>query len=488
MSQVPNPEQVKLLVGGEWQVDTTLPQGTVVNAANGRVIANVPLCGKAQVDAAVAAARAAFPAWSAVPALERARYLFKYRSLLEDNFEQIARLVALEHGKTVADARGSLRRGIEVVEFACGIPTLMMGQTLENIARDIDGNLIRQSLGVCAGITPFNFPAMIPLWMVPLSIACGNTFVLKPSPRVPLTSVRLLELLQETGLPAGVVNLVHGDKEAVDAILTHPHIKAVSFVGSSPVAKYVYETGTAHGKRVQALGGAKNHLTVMPDADLDKTVHGIIESAFGSAGQRCLAASVIVAVGSVGDELVPRLVEAAQSYKVGDGLEEGTRMGPLNNPAARTRVLDYVERGLRDGATLVLDGRSPELLNKACGCYVGPTIFDHVPQSSGLAKEEIFGPILSVIRVKSLEEAIAVVNGSPYGNASSIFTRDGLAARTYTSTVDVGMVGVNVGVAGPLAFFSFGGHKDSFYGDLRVQGMDGVRFYTSVKSITTRWS
>lgn len=482
-----NRTRVPLLIGGKWRTEEGMPQGTIVNPVNGETIATVPLCGKDHIDEAVAAAKQAFKTWSEVPPVDRVRYLFKYRSILDDHFEELSRLISLEHGKALSDARGELRRGIEVVEFACGIPTLMMGDILENIARNIDGSMIRQPLGVVAGITPFNFPGMIPLWMFPIAIATGNTFLLKPSPRTPMTSARLFELLQETGLPAGVVNLVHGDKESVDAILTHPDIKAVSFVGSTPIAKYVYTTAAAHGKRVQALGGAKNHVTVMPDADLDKTVAGIMTSAFGSGGQRCLAASVVVAVGSVGDELVARLAEATKTFVVGDGMEEGVDMGPLNNPAARVRVLDYIDRGVRDGAQLVVDGRSPELMGKAGGCYVGTTILDHVPPGSDVARDEIFGPVLSIIRVKDLDEAIEVVNSSRYGNASSIFTRDGKAARTYASKVDVGMVGINIGVAGPMAFFSFGGHKESFFGDARVDGRDGIQFYTSVKSITTRW-
>jgi malonate-semialdehyde dehydrogenase (acetylating) / methylmalonate-semialdehyde dehydrogenase len=480
-------QQVPILIGGQWVRESAHPLRAVVNPANGATLARVPLCGEAQVAAAVAAANAAFPEWADTPAVERVRYLFRYRALLEAHFEELACLITTEHGKTLADARGELRRGIEVVEFACGIPTLMMGQTLENIARNIDGSLIYQPLGVCAGITPFNFPGMIPLWMVPVAIACGNTFILKPSPRTRLTSVRLLQLLLETGLPAGVVNLIHGDKETVDALLTHPAIKAVSFVGSSPVARYVYETAAAHGKRVQALGGAKNHLTVMPDADLDKAVHGIIESAFGSGGQRCLASSVVVAVGEVGDRLVPRLAEAARAFSVGDGQAEGVRMGPLNSPDGRARALASIDQGLSDGAELVLDGRDTPLLARASGCFMGPTIFDRVPASSDLLRTEIFGPVLSVVRVAGLDEAIALVNRSPYGNASSIFTQDGRAARLYTSRVDAGMLGVNVGVAGPMAFFSFGGHKASFFGDLRIHGIDGVRFYTSAKSITARW-
>jgi len=479
--------QVPCLIGGEWQSRPEHPHSPIVDPSTGTAIAHVPLCTGAEVDAAVSAASAAFPAWAETPPVERARYLFRYRSLLEEHAGELAALISSEHGKTLADARGSLRRGIEVVEFACGIPTLLMGTTLENIARQIDGSLIYQPLGVCAGITPFNFPAMIPLWMMPMAIACGNTFVLKPSPRVPLTSIRLVELLLETGLPSGVVNVVHGDKQVVDAILAHGGIRAVSFVGSSPVAKYVYETATAHGKRVQALGGAKNHIVVMPDADLDKTVQGISESAFGSGGQRCLAGSVVVAVGSVGDELVARLVEAASAYRVGGGQEAESRMGPLISPEARARVLSYVDQGSQSGASLVLDGRRPELLSRTGGCFVGPSIFDHVAPGSPLACEEIFGPVLSVIRVSSLSEAIALVNSSRYGNASSIFTRDGSAARTYTARVEAGMVGVNVGVAGPMSFFSFGGRKESFYGDLRVHGMDGVRFYTQAKSITVRW-
>lgn len=482
-----NLKAIPLLIGSEWRTASSVPQATLVDPATGAPLASVPLCGTAEVDAAVAAAKAAFPAWAAVPPVDRARYLFRYRSLLEEHFDEIARLISLEHGKSLRDAQGSLRRGVEVVEFACGIPTLMMGENLENIARDIDGTLVREPLGVCAGITPFNFPGMIPLWMLPLAIACGNTFVLKPSPRVPQTSVRLLELLLETGLPPGVVNLVHGDKEAVDAILAHKEIKAVSFVGSSAVAQYVYATAAAHGKRVQALGGAKNHITVMPDADLDKTVAGIIESAFGSAGQRCLAGSVVVAVGSVADQLVARLTDAARRYTVGPGLEESTRMGPLNSPGARDRSLTYIERGLQAGATLALDGRDPALVARSSGCFIGPTIFDHVPPESDLARDEVFGPVLSVIRVEDLDAAIDLVNASPYGNASSIFTSDGKAARTYTTRVQAGMLGVNIGVAGPMAFFPFGGHKSSFFGDLRVHGKDGVRFYTAQKTVTTRW-
>ncbi|MEW8978295.1 MAG: CoA-acylating methylmalonate-semialdehyde dehydrogenase [Symbiobacterium sp.] len=481
------PRLAPMLIGSEWRRTFDGPTTPVVNPATEEVLAEVPAGGEREVAEAVAAAQAAFPEWSAVPAPRRAHYLFRYRALLEEHFEELARLITLEHGKALDESRGSLRRGLEVVEFACGIPTLLMGETLTDISRGIDGSLIRQPLGVCAGITPFNFPGMIPLWMFPVAIACGNTFVLKPSLRTPLTSVRLVELAREAGLPDGVINLVHGGREAVDALLTHPDVKAVSFVGSTPVAQHIYATAAAHGKRVQALGGAKNYLTVMPDADMERTVKAVIDSAFGSTGQRCLAASVLIAVGAAGDEIVSRLVEAARQVRVGDGLDPETFMGPLVSREALERVTHYIELGVRDGAELLLDGREHPRYGSGRGFFIGPTIFDRVPPESALVRDEIFGPVLAVIRADTLEEAIALAGRSAYGNASAIFTRDGKAARTYALAVDAGMVGVNIGVPAPMAFFSFGGHRASFFGDLRAHGKDGVHFYTAEKSITTRW-
>ncbi len=471
-------------IAGRWVPSAATQLDDVPNPATGELLARVPLSTAADVEAAVQAAAAAFPAWAATPVVERARLLFRYKALLEEHFEELARLVTLENGKPLADARGEVRRGIEVVEFACGAPTLLMGETLPEVARGIDCETIRCPLGVVAGITPFNFPMMVPHWMFPIAIACGNTFVLKPSERTPLSAERFAELMVAAGLPAGVLNIVHGAQEAVNALLAHPRVAAVSFVGSQPVAEHVYRTAAAHGKRVQALAGAKNHLVVMPDADLDRTVEAILSSAFGAAGQRCLAGSVVVAVGEVADPLVARLVAGAARLRVGDGADEATDMGPVIRQSAKERICSYIERGLAEGAYLACDGRTavPER-----GYFLRPTIFDHVRPEMTIAREEIFGPVLSVVRVPDLDAALAVVNASRYGNAASIFTRSGAAARAFRQRVQVGMLGINVGIAAPMAFFPFAGWKQSFYGDLHATGKDAVRFYTEQQVITARW-
>lgn len=471
-------------IAGRWVPSAATAYDDVPNPATGELLARVPRSTPADVDAAVRAAAAAFPGWAATPAVERARLLFRYKVILEDHFEELAHLVTLENGKTLVDARGEVRRGIEVVEFACGAPTLLMGETLPDVARGIDCETIRCPLGVVAGITPFNFPMMVPHWMFPIAIACGNTFVLKPSERTPLSAVRFAELLASAGLPDGVLNIVHGAQEAVNALLAHPQVAAVSFVGSQPVAEHVYRTAAAHGKRVQALAGAKNHLIVMPDADLDRTVDAILSSAFGAAGQRCLAGSVVVAVGEVADPLVQRLVQGAARLRVGDGADEATEMGPVIREEARARIRGYIERGLAEGARLACDGRGevPER-----GYFLRPTIFDHVRPEMSIAREEIFGPVLSVVRVPDLDAALDVVNASRYGNAASIFTRSGAAARAFRQRAQAGMLGINVGIAAPMAFFPFAGWKQSFYGDLHATGKDAVCFYTEQKVITSRW-
>lgn len=481
-------EPVPLLVDGQWRTSNTERWEPVYNPATGEAIAQVPFATHDEVAAAVEAAARAYPSWRATPPIERARLMFRYRDLLERHFEELARLVTRENGKTLEDARGEVRRGIEVVEFACGAPTLLLGEMAEDVARGIDSELVRVPLGVVAGICPFNFPAMIPLWMFPIALVSGNTFVLKPSERTPLSAVRLAELLIEAGVPEGVFNIVHGGKDVVEALLAAPEVKAVSFVGSQPAARAVYEKAASCGKRVQALAGAKNHLIVMPDADLDRTVPAIINSAFGAAGQRCLAGSVVVAVGDVADPLVRRLAESAREIVVGEGTDPEVRMGPVIRPEARDRILGYLDDGQRQGATLVLDGRQhPRLKGPAGGFWVGPCIFDAVDPSMRIAREEIFGPVLSVIRVPDLDTAITVANRSRYGNAASIFTRSGAAAREFRYRIEAGMLGINIGVAAPMAWFPFSGWKDSFYGDLHSTGKDAVRFYTEVKMVISRW-
>ncbi|HLK48168.1 MAG TPA: CoA-acylating methylmalonate-semialdehyde dehydrogenase [Bryobacteraceae bacterium] len=476
---------VSFHINGGWERPEGRSLHPVTCPANGATIAEVAYAEEPDVDRAVRAAQTAFLKWREVPVVERVQVLYRYKALLEKNADEIAAILTRENGKTMEDAKAEVRRGIQMVEVACGMPSLMMGETLNDVARDIDSQSIRQPLGVCAGITPFNFPAMVPMWMYPFAIACGNAFVLKPSEKVPMTPTRAVELLGDAGLPPGVMNLVHGDKKAVDALLHHPLVKAVSFVGSTPIARYIYTTAAAEGKRVQALGGAKNHLVVMADADMPKTVEAIIGSAFGAAGERCLAGSVLVAVGNAAGPLLDLLVKRTKALVVGDGAKQGVEMGPLVTSEHCQRVRGYIEKGVAEGATPLVDGR--EFKSAEAGFYLGPTIFDNVSPKMTIAREEIFGPVLSVIRVKDLEEAIQLVNSSPFGNATSIFTSNGKAAREYSARIEVGMVGVNVGVAAPMAFFPFTGWKNSFFGDLHAHGKDAVRFYTEQKVIMTRW-
>ena len=456
---------------------------TVEDKATREVIGEVPVAQRHELDGVVAAASSAFAGWSTVPVAERARHLFRYADALERRREEVALSVSRENGKTLADARAEVRRGIEAVEFACGMPSLMMGDALPNVARGIDSVSMRYPLGVCAGITPFNFPAMIPLWMFPIAIAAGNTFVLKPSPQTPLTSELLAAIAGECGLPQGVLAVVHGGTETAEALIEHPGVAAVSFVGSSAAARNVQERGVRAHKRVQALGGAKNYLIVMPDAAEEATCDAVISSAFGGAGQRCLAGSVAVVVGSAGDWLIPRIVAAARDLRLGPGTEANVDMGPVVSRDAVARIAGYVERARAEGVEVLLDaGASAET-----GTFFGPVIFDRVDPASELAREEIFGPVLAIVRADSLAEAIAVANGSRYGNASSIFTRDGGAARTFASQIEVGMAGVNIGIAAPMAFFPFGGVKDSIFGDLRCHGKDAVAFYTQQRVVISRW-
>jgi len=462
--------------------------GEVFDPARGEVAARAPYASSHEVRKAVQAAKAAFPAWAATPPAQRARVLFRYRELLDSHKDELARIVSSEHGKTLDDARGSVQRGAEVVEFACGIPQLLKGEINENVATAVDSYSIRQPLGVCAGITPFNFPAMVPMWMFPVAIACGNTFILKPSERDPSCGLRLAELAVEAGLPKGVLNVVIGDKEAVDALLTDPDVDAVSFVGSTPIAQYVHQTASANGKRVQALGGAKNHLVVMPDADMDQTVDALIGSAYGSAGERCMAVSVAVAVGEeTADELVDRLSPRVQSLKIGAFDEEGVEMGPLVTEAHLNKVRGYVDTGVEEGAELVVDGRDHKVEGHENGYFIGGCLFDRVTPEMRIYREEIFGPVLSVVRAKDYEEALELVNEHDFGNGAAIFTRDGDAARNFTNRVQIGMVGVNVPIPVPTAYYSFGGWKRSLFGDHHMHGPEGVRFFTRQKTVTSRW-
>jgi malonate-semialdehyde dehydrogenase (acetylating)/methylmalonate-semialdehyde dehydrogenase len=474
-----------MLIGGKWVTSASTRSTDVFNPSLGSRIARVPLASAAEAESAVHAAAAAFPAWSETPAVERARLLFRYRELLMRDFEKIARMVTREHGKTLVEARASVQRGIEVVEFACGTPSMLMGQSLPNLARNVDGETVRHSVGVCAGITPFNFPAMVPMWMFPVALACGNTFVLKPSEKVPLSSNMLAELLVEAGCPAGVFNVVHGDKECVDVLLTHPLVRAVSFVGSTAIARYVYETGTKHGKRVQAAGGAKNHLIIMPDADLDQAVTALQQSAFGCAGERCMAGSIALPVGNVADKLVERLVDKAGKMTVGR-TDEGAAvdMGPLISGPHRDRVANYLKIGADEGATVALDGRKGAPVD---GFFLKPSVVDHVRPQMKLATDEIFGPVLSVVRATTLEDALAIGKNSPYGNGASIFTQSGYAAREFKQRFNAGMIGINIGVPAPMAWFPFTGWNQSFFGDLHIQGTESVMFYTQGKTTMTRW-
>jgi malonate-semialdehyde dehydrogenase (acetylating)/methylmalonate-semialdehyde dehydrogenase len=459
----------------------------ILEPATGELLARVPRSSPTAVAAAVEGAAEAFAAWRDTPAPDRAQVLFRFKALLEREREELARLVARENGKLLDDARGEVRRGIDVVDFACGMPTLLMGETVEGIARGVDSHTVRVPLGVAAGLCPFNFPAMIPLWMFPIAIAAGNTFVLKPSERTPLTAIRLAELLREAGLPAGVLRLVHGARAVADALIEHPLVRAVSFVGSEGVARHVYAHAAAHGKRVQALAGAKNHLVVMPDADLDAATHAILSSAFGAAGQRCLAGSVAVPVGTAADPMVAALAREAGAMAPGDPLLPDSAMGPVIRADARTRIREWIDRGVAEGARLVLDGREPRGGPPPGGFFLGPTILDGVRPEMAVAREEVFGPVLSVVRSGSLEDAIAIANRSRFGNAASIFTRSGAAARQFRSRIEAGMVGINVGVAAPMAFFPFAGWKGSFFGDLHATGKDAVRFYTETRVVIERW-
>jgi len=475
-------------IGGEWSSIGNLPTAPVFNPSTGEVIAGTPLGGPAEVEAAVRAADEAFPAWADTPPSERARVMFKYRTLLERDFDEIARLISLEHGKTLTESRGDLFRGYEVVELACGAPTLLKGELLPNIARGVDGELALHPLGVCAGITPFNFPAMIPLWMFPLALVCGNTFVLKPSERVPLTAIRLAELLAEAGLPRGVFNLVHGGKSAVDALLTHPLVKAVSFVGSTPVARSIHQTASAHGKRVQANGGAKNFVVIMPDADVNKTVEAVMNAAFGCAGERCMAGSSVITVGDRGRRVMPELVKAARSFTVGrTDVDPQPAMGPVITAAHRDRVRALLDAGERDGAKVIADGRDIDVADAPGGFYLGATIVEDVSADMKLAQEEVFGPVLNVFHMDGLDTAITQANAGCYGNGAAIFTRSGGAAREFKQRVRAGMIGINVGVPAPMAMFPFSGWNESFFGDLHMQGRAGVLFYTQPKVTTSRW-
>jgi len=459
----------------------TLP---VFNPATGEVIDEVPLSSAEDVDAAVAAASHAYKAWSKTPVMERVRLMFRFKAVLEEHFEELAALVTRHHGKTLDEARGEVRRGIEVVDFACGAPTLLQGRTLREVSTGVDQDLYRYPLGVCAGIPPFNFPVMIPLWMFPLAVVAGNTFVLKPSERTPLGGARLAELFLEAGFPEGVLNVVHGAGETVDALLAHPEVRAISFVGSEPVARHVYKTAAANGKRVQALGGAKNHIVVMPDADVDLAVGSILNSAFGNAGERCLSGSVAVVVGGAAGHMLAPLTEAASRMIVGPGDQPGVQVGPLIREDHRDRVAGYVDRGVAEGARLLVDGRKEM---KRAGFFLGPTILDHVTPDMAVGREEIFGPVLSVARAATLDEAIAQANRMALGNMATIFTQSGRAGREFRERVEAGMTGINVPIAQPFAFFPFSGWKGSFYGDLHVHGTDGIDFYTRKKVVVTRW-
>ncbi len=476
---------LKNYIGGKWLESRATEFLPVENPATGEVLARVPLSTAEDVDAAVSAAREAFETWRTKPVIERARWLFGFREALEARSAELAESVTREMGKTLPDARAEVGRGIEMVEAACAIPQTMQGRILEGVATNVDCETIRQPVGVCAAITPFNFPAMVPFWFLPFAIGCGNTFILKPSEQDPLTQQIVFSIIDELGLPPGVVNLVNGSVDVVNGILDAPGIDAVSFVGSAKVARYVYERAAQNGKRVQALGGAKNYMVVLPDAVLDKTADNIIGSAFGAAGQRCMAGSVIVSVGDAWKRLRPVLKEKTERLTVGDGLQEGVNVGPVISDAACSRIGGWIEKGLEAGATLCVDGRSP--LEHTNGYFIGPTILENVEPEMEVAREEIFGPVLSVIEVETFDDAIDVVNSSRYGNGTSIFTESGAAARRYRQDVQVGMVGVNVGVAAPVAFFPFSGWKDSFLGDLHAHGQDAVEFYTRKKTVTSRW-
>lgn len=480
-----NVEQVPMLIGSQWKVSDSASSTNVYNPSTGEVIALTPLGSKLDVDEAVRAATQAFTSWSQEPASRRADIMYRYRSLLGEHLEELAYLISRENGKTLAEARGDIRRGFEVVEFACGIAHLSKGESLAQVANNIDGLTMREPLGVCAGISPFNFPAMVPMWMFPVAIACGNTFVLKPSEKVPLTAVRLAKLFQEAGLPDGVLNVVHGGKEVVDALCTHPKVAAISFVGSSRIAQHVYALASQHGKRVQAGGAAKNALLVMPDAEPDSSLAAIMSSAFGCAGQRCMAGSLLIGVGDVGKSLLDSVVGAMDNLNVGDPLaDETVNMGPVIDKESQQRITSIINRTERSGVKLVRDGRQ---INSNRGFFMGPTLFDQVSPEVSIFSEEVFGPVLSMLNPSGLDEAIQWLNSLNYGNGATIFTSSGATARQFARSIKCGMVGINVGVPAPMSLFPFSGWNDSFFGDLHMQGMEGIMFYTRQKVVLSRW-
>ena len=478
---------IEHFVDGKVFKGTSKRTGKVFNPATGEKSSEVKFAITDDVNKAVSVAKKAFINWSQKTPLFRARILFKFKELIEKNSDELIKIIVSEHGKIYEDAKGSLIRGLEVVEFACGIPQLLKGEFTENVGTNVDSWSMRQPLGVCAGITPFNFPAMVPMWMFPIAIACGNTFILKPSEKDPSCPMRLAELILEAGLPEGVFNVVNGDKEAVDALISNRDIAAISFVGSTPIAKYIYENCAKNEKRVQALGGAKNHCVVMPDCDLDQAVNGLIGAAYGSAGERCMAQSVAVAVGSIGDKLVENLAKKVKALKIGPGLDKKSEMGPLVTKEHLEKVEGYVDIGVKEGANLVVDGRKIKIKDYENGYYIGGCLFDNVKKNMRIYKEEIFGPVLSVVRAKDFNEAISLVNDHEFGNGVSIFTRDGDTGRTFASKVKIGMVGINIPIPVPMAFHSFGGWKRSLFGDQHMHGPEGVRFYTKLKTITSKW-
>ena len=474
-------------INGKIYKGSSSRKGKVFNPATGAQESEVILGTKSDLDHAVENAKKAFEKWSQVTPLQRARIIFKYKELIEKNYDELTKLIVSEHGKVYEDAKGSLTRGLEIVEFACGIPQMLKGEFTENVGTNIDSWSMRQPLGVCSGITPFNFPAMVPMWMFPMAIACGNTFILKPSEKDPSCSIRLAQLFSEAGLPNGVLNVVNGDKEVVDSILTNKDIKAVSFVGSTPIAKYIYENAAKNEKRVQALGGAKNHCVVMPDCDMDQAVNGLMGAAYGSAGERCMAQSVAVAVGGIGDKLVEKLSKKVEALKVGPGLDKNSEMGPLVTKEHLEKVKGYVDLGVKEGAKLVVDGRDIKLQGYENGFFIGGCLFDNVTKNMRIYNEEIFGPVLSVVRVKDFNDAIQLINDHEFGNGTSVYTRDGDVGRTFANKIKVGMVGINIPIPVPVAFHSFGGWKRSLFGDLHMHGPEGVKFYTKLKTITSRW-
>lgn len=479
--------QIGHYINGKNTAGTRKNVQEVFNPATGEQTGSVDLASVNDVDVAVAAAQAAFPAWSEMPAIRRARLMNRFLHLLNEHKDDLARAITLEHGKVFTDARGEVERGIDIVEFACGIPQLLKGDFTDQVSTGIDNWTLRQPLGVVAGITPFNFPVMVPMWMFPVAIAAGNTFVLKPSPTDPTPALIYADLMKQAGFPDGVFNVVQGDKVAVDALLEHPDVKAVSFVGSTPIANYIYETGARHGKRVQALGGAKNHMMVMPDADIEKTVDALIGAAYGSAGERCMAISVATLVGDVADKIIPMLVERARALKIKNGIELDAEMGPIVSKAAHSRITNYIAKGEQEGADLLVDGRGHSVEGHENGYWMGGTLFDNVRPDMTIYREEIFGPVLSCVRVKDFAEGVALINAHEFGNGVSLFTRDGNVAREFGRKIQVGMVGINVPIPVPMAWHSFGGWKKSLFGDMHSYGEEGVRFYTKQKSIMQRW-